>query len=362
MWSGTTFYTNAAPASTVTLAAVPEPLSFSAIGLAGFTLSWPANNNPNTTQYQATISTNINFGTFTSSLTTTGLSAPFNGLTGNTTYYARVRALNSASTPSAYALGVVLTSVGVITISANRLTNVWYNNLAAVFNAQGAVTYHYAVTVNPTDQPTAADPVFDGSALSATVPQGVSYFHVWGRDGVGVSLGYAHFGPVDSDALDPLVTAIAAQVSAADATAISDGGTTEGPTPHFTWPATVSASPVVGYAFSLSQSALVVPTTVNTTLTFIDSQLSAPGIYYAKIRALNLAGTLGPVISMSINYDDVPAVNSLILKRNYFRPLRGECVSVDAPSLRREAREQQRSLLHRAGITIPHVWPHVDAR
>ncbi len=40
----------------------------------------------------------------------------------------------------------------------------------------------------------------------------------------------------------------------------------------------------------------------------------------------------------------------------------GHCVTVDAPALRREAREHQRSLLDRAGITIPHVWPHVDAR
>jgi 5-methylthioadenosine/S-adenosylhomocysteine deaminase len=40
----------------------------------------------------------------------------------------------------------------------------------------------------------------------------------------------------------------------------------------------------------------------------------------------------------------------------------GQCVTVDAPALRREAREQQRSLLDRAGITIPHVWPHVDGR
>ena len=31
------------------------------------------------------------------------------------------------------------------------------------------------------------------------------------------------------------------------------------------------------------------------------------------------------------------------------------------PALRREAQLQQRSLLDRAGITIPHVWPHIDA-
>jgi 5-methylthioadenosine/S-adenosylhomocysteine deaminase len=37
------------------------------------------------------------------------------------------------------------------------------------------------------------------------------------------------------------------------------------------------------------------------------------------------------------------------------------CVTVDAPALRRAAQEQQRFLLDRAGITVPHVWPHVDA-
>jgi 5-methylthioadenosine/S-adenosylhomocysteine deaminase len=40
----------------------------------------------------------------------------------------------------------------------------------------------------------------------------------------------------------------------------------------------------------------------------------------------------------------------------------GRCVTVDATALRLAAREQQRSLLDRAGITIPHLWPHVDAR
>ena len=39
----------------------------------------------------------------------------------------------------------------------------------------------------------------------------------------------------------------------------------------------------------------------------------------------------------------------------------GRCVTVDAPGLRREAESRQRSLLDRAGITIPHVWPQLDA-
>jgi 5-methylthioadenosine/S-adenosylhomocysteine deaminase len=40
----------------------------------------------------------------------------------------------------------------------------------------------------------------------------------------------------------------------------------------------------------------------------------------------------------------------------------GRCVTVDAAALRREGQARQRSLLDRAGITVPHVWPHVDAR
>jgi 5-methylthioadenosine/S-adenosylhomocysteine deaminase len=39
----------------------------------------------------------------------------------------------------------------------------------------------------------------------------------------------------------------------------------------------------------------------------------------------------------------------------------GRCVTVDAPGLRKEAESRQRSLLDRAGITIPHVWPQLDA-
>jgi 5-methylthioadenosine/S-adenosylhomocysteine deaminase len=40
----------------------------------------------------------------------------------------------------------------------------------------------------------------------------------------------------------------------------------------------------------------------------------------------------------------------------------GMIVTVDAQALRREAQDRQQSLLDRAGITIPHVWPQIDAR
>jgi 5-methylthioadenosine/S-adenosylhomocysteine deaminase len=37
------------------------------------------------------------------------------------------------------------------------------------------------------------------------------------------------------------------------------------------------------------------------------------------------------------------------------------CTTVDVDELRIEAQRRQSSLLDRAGITVPHVWPHVDA-
>jgi 5-methylthioadenosine/S-adenosylhomocysteine deaminase len=40
----------------------------------------------------------------------------------------------------------------------------------------------------------------------------------------------------------------------------------------------------------------------------------------------------------------------------------GRCVTVDAEALWQDAAAAQASLLERAGITVPHVWPHLDAR
>jgi 5-methylthioadenosine/S-adenosylhomocysteine deaminase len=40
----------------------------------------------------------------------------------------------------------------------------------------------------------------------------------------------------------------------------------------------------------------------------------------------------------------------------------GRCVTVDGTALWREAADVQEDLLRRAGITVPHRWPHVDAR
>ena len=39
----------------------------------------------------------------------------------------------------------------------------------------------------------------------------------------------------------------------------------------------------------------------------------------------------------------------------------GRCVTIDVGDLRDEAQMRHRSLLDRADLSVPHVWPHVDA-
>ena len=314
-----------------TLAAVPSPLSFTSIGLSQFTVSWPANGNPSGTQYQVYVGTDIAFATISQSSFTAMLSSTFTSLSSLTTYYVRARAVNSAGTPTAYALGAVLTVNGVVTVSANRLTGLWYNAAATLFFAQGAHHYYYKVTANPGDVPTGADTLYDGADLTVAMPAGSNYFHVLGPDASDlIDIGTAHFGPVNIDLGLPVVPSIAAQNSATDTTPIPDGGSTLAATPRLSWPAAVSASPVVGYSLSLSTNQADAPgPTVTTTINFIDRVLTLSQVYYAKVAALNLAGTLGPVAAMSFTFSSTPNADRIILRNNYFNPLRGGCTQLE---------------------------------
>lgn len=330
VWSGSTFYADVSPASTATLAALPTALNFSAIGAGGFTVNW-TNNNPAGTLNVVRISTDIGFSVQTASATTAGATQAFSGLSADTTYFVRLHAVNHNGVPSASAFGVVVTRTtpGVLTISANRLPTVWYNSVLTLFFAQGAVTYRYNVTPNPTDVPGGGDPSFDGSALAVNVPEGVFYFHVIGVGGAGDGQ-VAHFGPLNIDLTQPAVTGLAAQVSVTNPSPIPDGGSTVGSTPRFTWNEPASASPIIGYSLSVSSdSADVPPLSVLTSLPAIDRTLSYFGVNYVKVRALDLSGNWGPPAGLSFTFTNVPTASSIILKSNYFNPTRGECMTLD---------------------------------
>ena len=329
LWGAATFYANTTPIFEVTLASTPAPLSFTGITPNQFNVNWRANSNPVATDYEVTISTKVDFSLIASSLTTTAVTNLFTSLLPQTTYFARVRAVNGAGVGSAYALGAVVTTNGVITISANRLSSVWYGATDTVFNAQGAANFHYAVNTDPAYVPTNADSSFDGSALPVILPQGIVYFHVTGDNG-GASVGVGHFGPMFIDLAAPIVPTIAAQVSAANVTPVPDGSVLFSPTPHITWTApTNTASPIVGYSVSLSSEPADQPALLATTiLTFTDFILTQPYVWYVKVRAQNQAGTWGSATGMSFTYSIVPTASDIILRKNYFNPLRGECTSI----------------------------------
>lgn len=328
LWNPATYY--ASLPATVTLSTIPAPVGFSNINATSFRALWSQNSNPSGITYEVSVSTKIDHSVIWSSSAETSLFKDYSSLTANATYFFRVRALNWAGAPSGYASGAVVTRTGVITISANRLPGVWYNTSLIVVNAQGANNYLYSMTANPNDIPPGPD-VFDGSALNVPTPQGVFYFHVLGQGGAGDGEVF-HFGPVFTDLANPAMTSIAAQKSVTDATPIPDGGSTVSRTPLFTWAAASSVSPVAGYSFMVSTNAAdVPPQAVNVLPAFLSSAhtFSTAGRYYAKVRALNLAGSWGAPVSMSFDFVSVPSVNQIVVKRNYFNPTRGECLSLD---------------------------------
>ena len=101
----------AASVTAVTLPLSPALASppFSGVTSAGLTLAWAANGNPQGTTYVAELSRD-NFVTVSLSSTTPNIPAVFTGLAPNTTYTARVKAVNFAGNSGAYSSPVVSTA------------------------------------------------------------------------------------------------------------------------------------------------------------------------------------------------------------------------------------------------------------
>ena len=100
--------------STVTLANLPQAAAFSNLTATQLQANWTANNNPAGTLYTAILSTAPSPGTNGLSgnltLSGSGLSALFTGLTFSTTYYVDVQAVNFAGTGTAFvSLGSTVT-------------------------------------------------------------------------------------------------------------------------------------------------------------------------------------------------------------------------------------------------------------
>ncbi|TPW21454.1 MAG: hypothetical protein FD126_674, partial [Elusimicrobia bacterium] len=101
----------------------PTNAEVQTVGNTGLRLLWEANVNPGGTRYEAHIATGSDFtGTVTSSRTF-GMFATYNGLTANTSYYLRVRALGFGGTASAFGATVSsFTTVGAAMPSPPSVT------------------------------------------------------------------------------------------------------------------------------------------------------------------------------------------------------------------------------------------------
>jgi len=92
----------AAPVYTLAVQPLPGvPSAISDPTMNSLTVHWIANGNPPSTTYLVGLASDVNYASFITTHTVTGISETFNGLTPNTSYYAGIVAVNGDNKPTA---------------------------------------------------------------------------------------------------------------------------------------------------------------------------------------------------------------------------------------------------------------------
>jgi len=106
-----------AASATVTAPSTPAAPTFSSVSSTGFTVNWVAVSGASS--YRLDISSSSSFASYvTQDLTVSGTSQAITVLTPSTTYYARVRAVNSGGTSASSSNGIQATTVSAPSVPA----------------------------------------------------------------------------------------------------------------------------------------------------------------------------------------------------------------------------------------------------
>ncbi|TPW18334.1 MAG: cell wall surface anchor family protein, partial [Elusimicrobia bacterium] len=235
--------------------------------------------------YDAQVSTASNFtGTLTSSRTS-GVTASFAGLTANSTYYLRVKALGHGGAESSYAVAAASatepnapSAASILAASSSTAQLGWNANAnpaGSLYLAQRSTASNFSGTLTSSQ-------TFEVSALFSGLAANTTYYLRARTVGNGGSLS-AFSGTVStfttSAALDPVSAAVVSAASTTLSYSWGDGGNAAG-TQYRALVSTTSA--FTGGADGSS-------TTLNVTAAF--AGLTANTTYYFKVKAL---GGLGP--------------------------------------------------------------------
>lgn len=277
-------YAVAAP--TVTAVAPPTASGPALIATGTITAAWGAGGNAAGTLYDAQISTDV-FASVNSSLRAAALSAVFGGLTSNTSYDFRVRAVGRDGTATAFtalpSTTTLLLPPGAAAtpfpgVGASSLTAAWSsggNGPGTMYRAQ--ISTNGFATIATSSDTANLSALFGAGGAGAPLPVNAACAaRVLAFNGSSAS-GFVLLGSTSTLALAPSGTAVVAVTSQ---------------TVRLDWPAGGNPEPGTSYQVdgdATSAFGATTTTTVSTSAAVI-ANLAMSSTYYFRVRALSAAG------------------------------------------------------------------------